>query len=205
MRNVCLAHDIFQRNPNYTLVLLPCPVGKPWLCVCLSTMSKEPILVMCVRAHARTHTHTHTHTHARARVCVCVSKKPVLNLVTKWPYLFICLQHLQSEPLICVWCFCKVDHQYAHIHVWRVLVISATHALFTYGHEMPVQSFWYHFGTLGTIYDLLYSNYAITLLLYQPSDARINCLEECSDCCWDLSFSCIVLPTHSPPHKKGIS
>jgi hypothetical protein len=118
--------------------------------------------------------------------------------------IFVYLSSTSAEWTLnmCVWCFCKVDHQYAHIHVWRVLVISASHALFTHGHEMPVQSFWYHFGTLSTIHDLLYSNYAITLLLYQPSDARINWLEECTDCCWDVSFSCIVLPTHSPPHKK---
>ena len=128
-----------------------------------------------------------------------MSKKPVLNLVTKWTYLFICLQSLQSEPLICV------PDVSARLTISMLVsmyegcsVISATYALFTYGHEMLVQSFWYHFGTLGTIYDLLYSNYAITLLLYQPTGARINCLEECADC-WDLSFSCIiVLPPSCP-------
>jgi hypothetical protein len=167
MRNVCLAHDIFQRNPNYTLVLLPCPVGKPWLCV---------------------------YTQHVQEASVEFSDKVAI---------FVCLQCLQSEPLICV---SDVSARLtiivlAHIHVWTLLVISATHALFTFGHEMPVQSFWYHFGTLSTINDLLYSNYAITLLLYQPSDARINWLEVCADC-WYLSFSCIVLPTHPPPPPK---
>jgi hypothetical protein len=177
MRNVCLAMTFFRE----TLIIL-------WSYSNVQLESRARVWVW-VCACACPHTHTHS-----------MSKKPVLNLVTKWQYLFICLR-LQSEPLMCVWCFCKVDHHCAHIHVWRVSVISATHALFTFGHEMPVQSFWYHFGTLGTIYDLLYSNYAITLLLYQPSAARINWLEVCADC-WDLSFSCMVLPTNPPPLIK---
>jgi len=116
MRNVCLAHD-FLREPLVILWSYPH--------VQLESPDNVCIFLPCLRSQSWLYIYLAS-VEFSDKVCSAC----------------LCLECPQSEPLICV------PDGSASLTISMLIsmyeecsVISATHALFTYGHEMLVQSF----------------------------------------------------------------